>query len=81
MLLVEAKAFVGKVCVVRYQDRSGNEQTIVSKIYDATYVPLYGGYLVTDMDDIRLERVCDVTPECETSTNATVASTLDKVAA
>jgi hypothetical protein len=81
MLLAEAKTYVGKVCVVRFHDRSGNEMTIVSKIYDATYVPLYGGYLVTDTDDIRLDRINEVLLESETITTATVASTLEKVAA
>jgi hypothetical protein len=60
--LSEAKEYVGKVCAVRWQDRSGNEQLVVSKIYDATYVPLYGGYLITDANDIRLDRVNDVSP-------------------
>ncbi len=60
MQLSEAKEYVGKVCSVRWRDRSGNEQFVVSKIYDATYVPLYGGYLITDADDIRLDRVCEV---------------------
>jgi hypothetical protein len=60
MLLAEAKSFVGKICTVRFTDRNGAELTIVSKIYDATYVPLYGGYLVTDTDDIRLDRICGV---------------------
>lgn len=77
MLLAEAKSFVGKVCVVRYQDRTGSEQTVVSKIYDATYVPLYGGYLVTDMDDIRLDRICDVSLQSEAAT----APALEKIAA
>ena len=77
MLLGEAKAFVGKVCVVRFADRSGNEQMIVSKIYDATYVPMYGGYLVTDMDDIRLDRVSELSLDCETET----AVSLERVAA
>jgi hypothetical protein len=58
--LSEAKEFVGKVCSIRWQDRSGKEQLVVSKIYDATYVPLYGGYLITDTDDIRLDRICEV---------------------
>ena len=66
MLLAEAKSFVGKVCTVRFTDRIGQEQTVVSTIYDATYVPLYGGYLVTDMDDIRLDRICGVSLVIET---------------
>lgn len=29
----------------------------MSQVYDATYVPLYGGFLVTETDDIRLDRI------------------------
>lgn len=60
MLLTEAKAYIGQVCTIRYRDRSGSELVAVSKVYDATFVPLYGGYLVTDADDIRLDRICGV---------------------
>ncbi len=60
MLLAEAKSYIGKVCTVRFLDRGGNEQSITSIVYDSTYVPLYGGYFVTDTDDIRLDRVISV---------------------
>ena len=60
MLLTEAKAYIGQVCTIRYRDRSGSDLVAVSKVYDATFVPLYGGYLVTDADDIRLDRICGV---------------------
>jgi hypothetical protein len=60
MLLPEAKSYIGKVCTIRFLDRSGQEHEVSSLVYDATYVPLYGGYFVTDMDDIRLDRVVSV---------------------
>jgi len=60
MLLSEAKTYIGKVCTIRFLDRSGQEHEVTSLVYDATYVPLYGGYIVTDMDDIRLDRVNSV---------------------
>jgi hypothetical protein len=60
MLLGEAKPYIGKVCTIRFLDRSGHECTVSSKVYDATYVPLYGGYFVTDTNDIRLDRVVAV---------------------
>ena len=60
MLLNEAKTFIGKKCSIRFKDRNGQEMSVVSYIYDTIYVPLYGGYLVTDSDDIRLDRVCNV---------------------
>ena len=60
MLLAEAKSYIGKVCTIRFLDRSGQEHVITSPVYDATYVPFYGGYFVTDMDDIRIDRVNDI---------------------
>ena len=81
MLLAEAKGFIGKKCTIIWHDRAGNEITTVSKVYDATYVPLYGGYLVTDADDIRLDRVGCVSLAEEGITHATVSheKTADKV--
>ena len=60
MLLAEAKSYIGKVCKVRFLDRNSEEHEVSSLVYDATYVPLYGGYFVTDMDDIRLDRIVAV---------------------
>lgn len=60
MLLAEAKSYIGKVCTIKFLDRSGQEHAITSPVYDATYVPFYGGYFVTDMDDIRLDRVSSI---------------------
>ena len=60
MQLQEARELIGKTCSVHYTDRSGREHERVSKIYDATYVPLYGGYLVIDTDDIRFDRIVSV---------------------
>ncbi len=60
MQLSEAKSYIGKVCTIRFLDRGGREHEITSIVYDATYVPLYGGYFVTDMDDIRLDRALSI---------------------
>ena len=82
MLLTEAKAYIGKKCSIRFQDRHGQEQSVVSNIYDATYVPLYGGYLVTDNDDIRLDRVCSIALVGETvETGAAHEHNIQKLAA
>lgn len=70
MLLCEAKTYVGKVCSISWLDRSGEEHMIVSKVYDATLVPLYGGYLVTDADDIRLDRINSIFKVGETAEEA-----------
>ena len=78
MLLAEAKSYIGKVCSIVWNDRAGKENSTVSKVYDATYVPLYGGYLVTDADDIRLDRICHVDLIEE---GVTPAVAIEKVAA
>jgi hypothetical protein len=79
MLLAEAKSYIGKTCSIAWQDRTGKEFITVSKVYDATYVPLYGGYLVTDVDDIRLDRVCGIALMEEAAARAAV--TPEKVTA
>lgn len=33
---------------------------MISMIHDVTFVPLYGGYLITDTEDIPLEKVVHV---------------------
>lgn len=57
MLLNEARVYIGKVCEIVWHDRKGVEQSSVSPVYDVTFVPLYGGYLVTNSDDIRLDKI------------------------
>jgi hypothetical protein len=64
--LLEAKTFIGKLCSIRWRERSGAEQHTVSRVHDAAFVPLYGGYLITDRDEIRLDRVVSVSLVAET---------------
>ncbi len=81
MLLNEAKNFIGKQCTIVWKDRAGKEQITMSKVYDATFVPLYGGYLVTDVDDIRLDRVCNVALVAEETGERAAVGVMEKVAA
>ncbi|HLI50080.1 MAG TPA: hypothetical protein VKV18_15525 [Chthonomonas sp.] len=60
MGILEAKALVGKTCELEWKDRLGNVHKAISLIYDATFVPLYGGYLMTAQEDIRLDRLISV---------------------
>lgn len=60
MELLQAKTFIGKTCSIWWRERSGAERHVVSRVHDATFVPLYGGYLITDVDDIRLDRIISV---------------------
>ena len=56
----DAKLLIGKICSISWLDRNGNEIHTISQVYDAAYVPLYGGYLMTEGDDVRLDRITDV---------------------
>ncbi len=60
MVISDAKKLVGKVCSIGWRIRSGQEMRAISKVHDATYVPLYGGFLITDTDDVRLDQVIDI---------------------
>ena len=48
------------VTPAQFGDSSNAQHMAVSKVYDVTFVPLYGGYIVTDSEDIRLDRICGV---------------------
>jgi hypothetical protein len=60
MSLSDAKKLVGKVCSVSWIDRKGQEVQCTSRVYDVTYAAMYGGYLVTDTDDIRLDKIVSI---------------------
>ncbi|MCS6776577.1 MAG: hypothetical protein RMJ43_12425 [Chloroherpetonaceae bacterium] len=62
MQLAEVKPFVGRRCIITWRDRSGKECETTSLIYDATFVPLYGSYLITETDEIQLDRVLHIQP-------------------
>lgn len=65
MGISEAKKLIGTVCSVSWLDRTGKVLEVTSKIHDVTYVPLYGCYLVTDIDDIPLDKVTHLAPCAE----------------
>src|SRR5947209_4582923 len=60
VVISDAKKLVGRVCAVEWLNRNGEEMRVVSRIHDATFVPLYGGYLITDTDDVRLDRILSI---------------------
>jgi len=61
MTIVDAKQYVGKNCAVTYMDRLGVEHNLVLHIHDLTFVPLYGAYLVGDVEDLCLDKVTAIT--------------------
>jgi hypothetical protein len=57
MTIPDARQFVGKNCSVTYRDRLGNVHSKSLYIHDLTFVPLYGAYLVGDVEDVCLDKV------------------------
>lgn len=57
MLISEAKSYVGHVVNLTYTDRSGREFCERTEIFDVGFVPLYGPCLITDVGEVRLDRV------------------------
>jgi len=53
----EARQYLGKNCAVTFVNRHGDEITRDLHVHDVTFVPLYGAYLVGDMEDVNLDRV------------------------
>ena len=57
MLLSEAKRFVGQYVNLTYRERSGDTVEKIAEIFDIGFVPLYGPCLITDVGEIRLDRL------------------------
>jgi hypothetical protein len=57
VVITDAKKLVGNICSICWTDRLGREVQTTSRIHDATFVPLYGGYLITDREEIRLDKI------------------------
>ena len=57
MLLSEAKRFVGQYVNLTYRERSGETVEKIAEIFDIGFVPLYGPCLITDVGEIRLDRL------------------------
>ncbi len=60
MYIKEAKQFLGKDVLVSYFDNKGNLHTKTVHVHDITFVPLYGGCLVGDIEDIWLDKVSSI---------------------
>ncbi len=57
MLLTQAKSFVGDFVCLSYRDRSGESHEKLAEVYDVGFVPLYGPCLITDIGEVRLDRI------------------------
>lgn len=60
MMIPEAKSYLGRNCTITYRDRHGDQHTKRMHIHDVTFVPMYGGCLVGDIDDIWLDKVTSI---------------------
>jgi hypothetical protein len=69
MLIADAKKLVGHVAHVTFTDRSGQEYVELAEIFDVGFVPLYGPCFITDVGEIRLDRILS----CETAAQVRVA--------
>ena len=60
MRIPEAKQYLGKNCTITYFDRHGDEISKILHVHDVAFVPLYGAYLIGDIEDVCLERVTSI---------------------
>lgn len=60
MNIPEAKQYLGKNCAVTFLNRQGDEVTRQLHVHDVAFVPLYGAYLIGDMEDVSLDRVTSI---------------------
>jgi hypothetical protein len=62
MNIPDARQYVGRECSITYRDRLGREHSKVLHIHDLTFIPLYGAYLVGDIEDVCLDKVTAIKP-------------------
>lgn len=62
MTIPEARAYVGRNCSVTWKDRLGREQSLNLHVEELTFVPMYGAYLVGDIEDVCLDKVTRIQP-------------------
>ncbi len=60
MNIPEAKQYLGRNCAVTFRNRHGEEVTKNLRIHDVEFVPLYGAYLIGDLEDVCLDRVTTI---------------------
>jgi hypothetical protein len=62
MSITEARSFVGKRCEITWTDRSGQEFKNVGTVQQTRFVPMYGAYLITETDEVSLEKIKGIEP-------------------
>ncbi len=57
MTISEAKTYIGKRLSIEYEDRNGQRRTETGMLMDVEFVPMYGGMLLFDFGDVRIDKV------------------------
>lgn len=71
MLYSDAKAYVGQTVNIEYTDRNGKTSYKTTMVYDFGFLPVGGPCLITDVGEIRLDRILKcIQLECELLTAA-----------
>lgn len=60
MRIPEAKQFLGRNCSVTFKNRNGDEITKQLLVNDVAFVPMYGAYLIGDIEDVCLDRITNI---------------------
>lgn len=60
MYIPEAKQYLGRNVSITFRDRHGDMHTKSMHVHDVTFVPIYGGCLVGDRDDVWLDKVTSI---------------------
>ena len=61
MTIGEARSYIGSEVNLTWLDRKGEEHTDVAFVEKADFIPLYGPCLLTDVGEIRLDRIVSCT--------------------
>jgi hypothetical protein len=61
MMIPEAKQYLGRHCSVTFRNRLGDEITKHLRVHNIEFVPLYGAYLIGDIEDVCLDRITNIT--------------------
>lgn len=62
MLVTDAHRFVGQFIVLTTATPAGGSEERLAEVFDVGFVPLLGPCLVTDLGDVRLDRVVSAVP-------------------
>lgn len=62
MKIPEAKQYVGRSCWISWTDRLGQEHSKILRVEDLQFVPLYGAYIISDEEEVRLDKVTQIQP-------------------